>query len=71
MLDADTAGGVILRYKHILQATWSDGPWAVTATQNWYNGYQTGVRQVDGETQLRRAISSSTICASRTPASRT
>ena len=48
VLDANT-GGVILRYKHILQATWSNGPWAVTATQNWYNGYETGRRQVDGE----------------------
>jgi iron complex outermembrane receptor protein len=48
VLDANT-GGVILRYKHILQATWSNGPWAVTATQNWYNGYEANRRNVDGE----------------------
>jgi iron complex outermembrane receptor protein len=49
VLDADTAGGVILRYKHILQLTYSNGPWAITGTQNWYNGYRTGDRTQDGE----------------------
>ena len=48
VLDANT-GGVILRYKHILQLTYSNGPWAITGTQNWYNGYRTGNRAVDGE----------------------
>ena len=48
MLDANT-GGVILRYKHILMLTWSNGPWAVTATQNWYNGYRTDDKQLVDE----------------------
>ena len=46
VLDADS-GGVILRWKHLLSATWLQGPWAMTLAQNWYNGYQTGCRQVD------------------------
>ena len=48
VLDANT-GGVILRYKHILMLTYSNGPWAITGTQNWYNGYRTGNRAGDGE----------------------
>ena len=48
VLDADS-GGVILRWKHKLSATYSTGPWSVTLTQNHYNGYRTGNRQIDGQ----------------------
>jgi iron complex outermembrane recepter protein len=48
VLDAD-GGGVVLRWKHVLSATWSQGPWAATFAQNFYRGYETGFRQIDGE----------------------
>ena len=48
VLEAD-GGGVVLRWKHRLAATYSMGPWAVTLAQNFYTGYRTGDRQVDGE----------------------
>jgi iron complex outermembrane receptor protein len=35
-------GGVVLRWKHQLAATWSNGPWAVTLVQNYRTGYQVG-----------------------------
>jgi iron complex outermembrane receptor protein len=34
--------GVILRWKHYLSATWTQGPWAVTLAQNFYKGYRDG-----------------------------
>lgn len=48
VLDADS-GGVILRWKHKLSATYTTGPWSFTLTQNHYNGYRTGDRQIDGQ----------------------
>lgn len=48
VLDADT-GGVVLRWKHYLAATWTQGPWGFTLAQNFYTGYETGNRQIDGE----------------------
>lgn len=48
VIDAD-GGGVILRWKHRLSATYSTGGWAFTLVQNHYNGYRTGDRQIDGE----------------------
>lgn len=42
-------GGVILRWKHRLSATWLTGPWAFTLGQEFYKGYETGRRQIDGE----------------------
>lgn len=48
VLDADS-GGVILRWKHRLSATYTTGPWSVTLAQNFYTGYRTGDRQIDGE----------------------
>ncbi len=42
-------GGVVLRWKHVLTATLSDGPWALTLTQNFARGYEAGYRQIDGE----------------------
>jgi len=45
---ADT-GGVVLRWKHVLSVTYGYGPWAVTATQNYYSRYENGRRQIDGE----------------------
>jgi iron complex outermembrane receptor protein len=34
--------GVVLRWKHYLSATWTQGPWAVTLAQNFYKGYRDG-----------------------------
>lgn len=48
VIDADS-GGVILRWKHRLSATYTQGPWGVTLAQNFYKGYRTGNRQIDGE----------------------
>jgi len=41
VLGADN-GGVILRWKHALSTTWSQGPWAVTLTQNFTQRYEAG-----------------------------
>jgi iron complex outermembrane receptor protein len=35
-------GGVILRWKHQLAATWTSGPWATTLIQNYRTGYEVG-----------------------------
>ena len=42
-------GGVILRWKHTLAATWSTDSWAFTLAQNYTRGYEVGFRVVDGE----------------------
>ena len=34
--------GVVLRWKHHLSATWTQGPWAFTLAQNFYKGYRDG-----------------------------
>jgi iron complex outermembrane receptor protein len=34
--------GVVLRWKHYLAATYSQGPWAMTVAQNFYKGYRDG-----------------------------
>jgi iron complex outermembrane recepter protein len=34
--------GVVLRWKHYLSATWSQGPWALTFAQNYRRGYRDG-----------------------------
>jgi iron complex outermembrane recepter protein len=39
--------GVVLRWKHYLSATWSQGPWAFTLAQNFYKGYRDG-NDLDG-----------------------
>ncbi len=48
VLGAD-GGGVILRWKHRLAATWGTNAWSFTLAQNYYRGYRTGDRAVDGE----------------------
>ncbi len=48
VLGADD-GGVVLRWKHVLSGTYTLGDWAFTLTQNFYRGYETGNRQIDGE----------------------
>ena len=48
VLGADD-GGVILRWKHRLSATWGISAWSFTLAQNFYKGYRTGDRAVDGE----------------------
>ncbi len=44
VLSSNTAvlDGVILRWKHHLSATWTQGPWAFTLAQNFYKGYRDG-----------------------------
>jgi iron complex outermembrane receptor protein len=42
-------GGVILRWKHVLSATYAAADWSVTLAQNHTSGYETGFRQIDGE----------------------
>jgi iron complex outermembrane recepter protein len=39
--------GVVLRWKHLLSATWTQGPWALTFAQNYYRGYRDG-NDLDG-----------------------
>ena len=39
---------IVLRWKHKLSATWVTGAWAFTLAQNYYTGYRTGDRQIDG-----------------------
>ena len=34
--------GVVLRWKHYLAGTYSQGPWALTVAQNFYKGYRDG-----------------------------
>ena len=48
VLEAD-GGGVVLRWRHKLSATYSTGDWGFSLAQNFYTGYRTGDRQVDGE----------------------
>ncbi|TAG03602.1 MAG: TonB-dependent receptor [Betaproteobacteria bacterium] len=48
VLGADN-GGVVLRWKHALSATFTRGPFAATLTQNYIRGYEAGLRQIDGE----------------------
>lgn len=48
VLEAD-GGGVVLRWKHKLSATYTLGAWALTLAQNHYNGYRTADRNLDGE----------------------
>lgn len=47
VLEAD-GGGVVLRWKHRLSGTWTQGGWALTVAQNFYTGYRTGDRLIDG-----------------------
>lgn len=46
VLGADN-GGVVLRWKHALSGTWTQGPLSVTLTQNYTSRYETGHRQQD------------------------
>ena len=34
--------GVVLRWKHYLSGTWTQGSWALTLAQNFYKGYRDG-----------------------------
>ena len=36
------SGGVVLRWKHVLTATVTEGPWSLTMTQNYARGYEAG-----------------------------
>jgi len=42
-------GGVVLRWRHALSGTWTQGPLAISLTQNFASGYETGFRQGDGQ----------------------
>ena len=48
VLEAD-GGGVVLRWRHKLTTTYTTGVWGFTLAQNFYKGYRTGDRQVDGQ----------------------
>ena len=41
-------GGVIPRYKQIVSANWTYGPWGATLANNYISKYQTAPNQVDG-----------------------
>jgi iron complex outermembrane receptor protein len=41
-------GGVVLRWKHVLTGTWSQGPWDFTLAQNFIKGYRDGNNDDDG-----------------------
>ena len=43
------SGGVILRWKHLISATWSTDAWSFTVAQNYATRYETGLRQIDDE----------------------
>ena len=47
VLDAN-GGGVVLRWRHKLMGTYTLGGFAFTLAQNFYNGYRTNNRQIDG-----------------------
>jgi iron complex outermembrane receptor protein len=49
VIGADVVGGVVLRWKHVLTATYGYRDWAFSLTQNYYSGYETGHRQIDDE----------------------
>ena len=49
VIGATDTGGVVLRWKHVLQASYGYRDWAFTLTQNYYSGYETARRQIDGE----------------------
>ena len=40
--NASIVDGVVLRWKHYLAGTYSQGPWALTLAQNFYKGYRDG-----------------------------
>jgi iron complex outermembrane receptor protein len=42
VIGADITGGVVLRWKHSLSATWTKGAWATTLVQNYRTGYEVG-----------------------------
>ena len=50
------SGGVILRWKHLLSATWSTAAWSFTLAQNYATGYETGWRQIDDERNFMNSM---------------
>jgi iron complex outermembrane receptor protein len=58
VIGATDSGGVVLRWKHVLSATYGYGDWAFTLTQNFFSRYETAPRQIDGE---RNFVSSQSI----------
>jgi iron complex outermembrane receptor protein len=48
VIGADS-GGVIVKWKHLLTFSYETGQWRYTLGQNYYTGYRTGDRQLDGE----------------------
>jgi iron complex outermembrane receptor protein len=45
---AGATGGVVLRWKHVLTGTWSQGPWDFTLAQNFIKGYRDANNDDDG-----------------------
>ena len=50
------AGGVLLRYKHIVSLNWSSGPWSATVIQNYWGRYETAPEQVTGNRHFINAF---------------
>lgn len=48
VLEAD-GGGVVLRWKHRASLTYVASTWSLGIAQNYYAGYRTGDRQIDGK----------------------
>jgi iron complex outermembrane receptor protein len=48
VIGADVTGGVVLRWKHIATLRYGYGAWDFAFIQNFYTGYRTGDRQLDG-----------------------
>jgi iron complex outermembrane recepter protein len=49
VIGAADFGGVVLRWKHALTATYGYRDWQFSLTQNYYSGYETAHRQIDDE----------------------
>ena len=47
-LQIPTTGGVIPRYKQVVNFNWNYGPWGATLTNNYITGYETAPNQADG-----------------------
>jgi iron complex outermembrane receptor protein len=59
VIGAVDTGGVVIRWKHVLQLSYGYRDWAFTLTQNYYSGYETGNQQIPdcGDCVVRNFIS--------------
>ena len=56
VLGANT-GGVILKWKHTISATYTVDGWGFTLANNYATGYETGWRQIDDERNFMKSLS--------------